>query len=693
MGGSSRPTGFAPGRSGPPAPSFRRFAAVGGWPWLPTAWSVLILLWVDAYLRAGLAAAVELEPAHGNGPFQLFNPLRRIMTGQRGGVDFPFFHGLGVPYLHYPLFRAFGGDLAASELSRHLVTLILCVAGWVAVFAAATRRLGPTLVLTAAALVLSDQVGLYALHVPAHSIVGARAAAPMFVAAVLLAGVRPLGEAVLAGGLAGFGFVAGTEHGLATAVMLGVVWVGRRATGLPGGSFGWLALAGGSFVAAAGGALLLIGGPGGAAFAVRYALRDLPADQFWYFGVPPNPYLLTATDALTDRWVMARSVGPALVSAAGLVVWMRRDAGARPFGVVLIGVLVYGLLSAVGYLASSFEHYLHPLARTVILVWLVAGWKAADAGRDASQAFGKVARTVVVGLTVVGLLVGPTPNAPSSVLTAGTAVRETVAPLRELLAGRSRLGPKTAAHLAALTAPIDADRAASGRADPPVIWSCYAGLLEAHYGVFHPYFDYVIHAVGPAGRAAYLDAFRRADPEYVTTFHRGGSGHQEWLEVSTWPFFEEVLLNYEPAGRSAVFTLWRRRPGPWRTAPADTGPRLPAPSGPDHFDTPPPGGGDDPMVVEVEYEIHNPLAGVPILGQSPRYLIFPFDCRNKTPISLPPYATRHAFPVYPTAGKTPHFFATCQAPLGVGRVSLRAVRIRPLAVDGRDKALAASAAP
>src|SRR4051812_1625597 len=58
-----------------------------------------------------------------DGPFQLFNALRRIATGRRGGTDFQFFHGIGVPYLHYPLFWMAGSDLFASELARQLIAV------------------------------------------------------------------------------------------------------------------------------------------------------------------------------------------------------------------------------------------------------------------------------------------------------------------------------------------------------------------------------------------------------------------------------------------------------------------------------------------------------------------------------------------------------------------------------------------
>src|SRR5262245_35980773 len=59
-----------------------------------------------------------------DGPFQLYNALRRIAAGQHGGADFQFFHGIGLPYLHYLPFRLLGGGFTGSELARQLVTAL-----------------------------------------------------------------------------------------------------------------------------------------------------------------------------------------------------------------------------------------------------------------------------------------------------------------------------------------------------------------------------------------------------------------------------------------------------------------------------------------------------------------------------------------------------------------------------------------
>src|ERR1022692_5034371 len=65
--------------------------------WLTRAAQVFIALWVLFYLIQGLGVTLAFDGAPVNGPFQLYNPLRRIAAGQVPGRDFVFFHGIGVP--------------------------------------------------------------------------------------------------------------------------------------------------------------------------------------------------------------------------------------------------------------------------------------------------------------------------------------------------------------------------------------------------------------------------------------------------------------------------------------------------------------------------------------------------------------------------------------------------------------------
>ena len=221
------------------------------------------------------------------------------------------------------------------------------------------------------------------------------------------------------------------------------------------------------------------------------------------------------------------------------------------------------------------------------------------------------------------------------------------------------------------------DALRKARPGPPAIWSEYAGLLEAHYGVFHPTHDYVIHARGPGGMAAYVAAFRAADPEFVVTFHAGYWLHIHKHLIADWEFYEAVFENYEVVTRTEVGHLWKRRPGPWRSPAGDAWTPVPLDL-PDAFTLPPVPGADRVAVVEVGYEIRRtPGWYLPVLGQSPRYLLFPFDCGTDLPIPARPYADRMTFPIRVNPGQAPRFYATVRSLVG-GRWVLTGVRARPM---------------
>jgi len=89
------------------------------------AWAALFVILCLFGLIAGLETALHFVGPAIDGPFQLYNSLRRIFVGQRGGADFQFFHGIGIPYLHYIPFRLLGGNFIASELTRESVSSVL----------------------------------------------------------------------------------------------------------------------------------------------------------------------------------------------------------------------------------------------------------------------------------------------------------------------------------------------------------------------------------------------------------------------------------------------------------------------------------------------------------------------------------------------------------------------------------------
>jgi hypothetical protein len=111
----------------------------------------------------------------------LYNALRRIQGGFRPGIDFQFFHGIGIPFLHYPLYLLFGGRLAGSELARQLLSTFIYPVVFLVVFRAFTGDWRRTWWLTATALAASIALHLTALTNPLNGMLGLRSTMPLLV--------------------------------------------------------------------------------------------------------------------------------------------------------------------------------------------------------------------------------------------------------------------------------------------------------------------------------------------------------------------------------------------------------------------------------------------------------------------------------------------------------------------------------
>jgi hypothetical protein len=88
----------------------------------------------------------------------------------------------------------------------------------------------------------------------------------------------------------------------------------------------------------------------------------------------------------------------------------------------------------------------------------------------------------------------------------------------------------------------------------PSIWSTYSGWLEARYGLFHPSFDYIIHALGPANRAQYLGGFERRHLSWFRRFSRAtrSTGRGSANELG---FLKDLLKRAQSSEDSVVAVL------------------------------------------------------------------------------------------------------------------------------------------
>ncbi len=660
-----------------PKRSIDRFAN-----WTFRSAQIFLVIWSAFYLIRGTVAALLFDGPPADGPFQIFNPLRRIAAGQTPGVDFQFYHGIGVPYLHYPLFAAFGKTINASELARQLTSYLL-FAAVLGLFAWLASRSVRWAVLAAAVTIIALELAFRMEAAgPGNSQIGVRSTLPVLAFAALLARFDPNKKAVLFGCGIGASLVCGFEQGLAMMLAIVVVYIASlvlaafrgskwREIALPNTRFVLLAIISGVITTAL--LMTALGGPKGMIGALHYNLVELPADQFWYDGIPPNPYLGVWSDLISSRSFFLPLV-PMSVGIVLLIGIVLRTNGhlriGRDWQMFAAIMLVYGIASNVSLLGMYSKHYTFPVCRILLLVGIVILssrlTSRTDLRRLATQRSSAFA--FVCGVLMIAFIGGALGLGFSTVRTARRFASSD--------AGRHQyLGARWSNYMHSLTRTIDGRSAAS----PVSLWSTYAGLPESHYGVFHPTDDYLSLAVAER-RNNYFAEFRKRQPQFVQTIWPGYFPYEEWLQNVNWPFYEDIINNYAMLGRIDFAVLWQRKRAPWVT-PAQDFEDLPIDQACNCVHLPGDSTGVRLKVVKLSYSIHNPWERLPVIGLTPRYLVTPEGTPRHNPIGLPQYKTEIEFPVdVPPSGATLRFQTRSLLPgasFVVSRVQARQLEAQP----------------
>lgn len=615
--------------------------------------TLLVLPVISWFIGAGvhaLTSALEFSGIPYNGAFQIFNPLRRLAAGQTAGVDFQFFHGLGVPFLHYPLFALFGGTVAASELSRTVVTPLLALIS-TALVAWAVGRNGKErvtfalLCITGMALLRLDSVLL-----PGNALEGTRSTTPFIVFAVLFSGLRPAGKAAAAGVALAVALALGTEHGLAaimafagiSAYTLVFVPVPRA----PALKFAGLTL--GSAVVAAFLLYLLMGrGLDGAIGALRYNLSEVAADQMWYFGVPPNYFAETWAVLLHQVpinplfWLAGIGLLVALMTMRSQRSRLDAPTAAMAF------LLLYGIFSATPYLSRITKTYHQPVLRALIILALIVAfdWVRRSGGLGAT--WRQLARWPGLRPAVVMAYVLASLYAMVWIFSFVEAPGSVAKVAKVVAAGKGpQLNPLWASYVKVVKAEIDKHRPAGN--DKPSLWATYSGLMAHHYGVFPASDDFIIHSLGAARRPRYVEEFRAAKPQFVETMRKSWFRFEEWVQNEHWDFYREVLSNYSVLTVTDHSVWWIRR-GSALAGPPQTCEMVPLDKDGTGVDIPtrflPKNEAVTLVSARIRYRIENALRPVPVIGALPRYLVLPTGLAGDIPASLPPYNTEWQFPL------------------------------------------------
>lgn len=614
---------------------------------------VKIALWIAFCLTVIfqiISSFKALSPTRDNitdGPIQLYNWLRRIDDGQIPGRDFDVFHGIGIPYVHYPVYRLFGGDFFASELSRQLICRLSTLAAYLLISRLLTKHytmgilwslttmlpewdLISNRLITVVRFTYSNVVFAYE---PGASMYGLRGLLPLiFASTCILKTSRKLLFWQIA--ILSAAFFVSIEHGtalyLAFSGLLVLLWgcsftnrvlrpLAKHYTIVWSGSL-LLTL---SF-------LLLTCGVDGIRVFFAFHFEAQMQDQTWYFGGPPVFFLL---DGYRSTLIMTCFLGVAVLGSGCylLISFLRlrrveKDDEARSV-LFRILALAYGVLTLASLLgimiytgATGFARVMYLFASLVIYKQMAKREFSGKAWRTCSGVLIlivalQLTRCIQVAAAFSGFQLDPN-------------VQKIVTMTEALLAEDAQT------------------------TQPNRIWSAYSGLSEAKEGIFHPTrWDYIIHALGPA-RQEYSQKFQEYQPKYVVTIRNDTDWFEDWLRATTFPFYRTLIFNYRIVAETPFSLIWKHiEPGEvvaWESAPVELQPTAPL-----HYQVPGVGRDEDLslVVIEVEYETHNPWSWLPVLGNCPRYLVKFTGSKAGYEVSLPPQLQKHTFSVIPIPGE------------------------------------------
>ncbi|GAA2567673.1 hypothetical protein GCM10009862_03040 [Microbacterium binotii] len=581
-----------------------------------------------------------------DGAFQLYNPLRRMAMGEIPGRDFPFFHGVGMPWLHFPFYLLFGSNIFASELARWLLSPFFFALSGLLFFRAmlgtwvrATIALAPFVGMSA--------VGMFNLVDPGNSMVGIRSMTPLLIAAALMWTVRRhrvlFGflqwhtSLLIAYALLGVAVALGTEQGVAA---IGAFLLVRAVLNLRRLGWGWrvfvqIAV---DVVAAVASTLIVLTALtfGHAIDALRYALVEIPSDQGWVFGSIPNIVLTPEAFFWELRGGASLDLGGVvpgfLMAALAAVILLvcARLAGAIGPKVVAVSVFlwIYGvavLAALVGYISLAVQ--LAPFGRASAAIACGAGVALALTLIARAEARLRRDRVPTARRRAAGWGMGV---AALAIVVVGATLAASSLPARaEILSAI----PKREVISEALRAPGESDYEVAGPGykqaldaflplipEGSQIWATYTSLYSSERGVVTPApggEDYIIHALGKERRAAYEEAFAADKPGAVITTNPRYTIYEEWLWGRYPDFYLTLLENYTLTAENGSHVLWLRNEDP---APPESAPTEVPVAADGSFDLP---GNDTQRVVYYELSVNYRADGgdIPVVSRLPRYYL------------------------------------------------------------------------
>lgn len=564
-----------------PAKQTRKARLLAALPWL-VFFAVLGGLAVVRGLTKSYTIGYEIM----NGDFQNYNPVRRLLAGQRPFEDFTVYLGAGELYSVAAVLLAVGNNFANSMFASNALTWfffeLLVFAAALAVLGGARRARGFTLaavglffgvvqglpllgslpgaawlqgllgyaaangnsarMIRSAGLPLALLLAAWGLRAYtrrggalAAGLAPAQKSCTKFSLKIWLKRCFPLPPWVLIPLLAGALVPWSNDMGAALYIALSLaygLWLirvyGRKIQSILLAVLRYVAIS----VAGLGASVLLVslGHP----FAWLRQTRGTGSFQAWYYGSAQGTKLYYLKDLALDGafWL-------ALALAAAFAVWLfaaKSDAAALSaaggftlcLGMALWNVLYCLLSSSPAGPAGGAQALLPALLLALAVRGALFLWKKRP------KNLGSVGEPVTAVLAAAVLCIGL--YGQISARTGENGGR----------AAEYAYQPALGGWLGTQTEKLATEQSIAGG---KTVWSTYASALEAMTGRFQPSgTDYIIHVLGDRQRLDYLQTFQAGGFDLVETPSFKVSSFERWSRNANWWFYRELYRYWAPVG-------------------------------------------------------------------------------------------------------------------------------------------------
>lgn len=507
-----------------------------------------------------------------DGAYQTFHFLNRLKLGAFGDGYVPYL-GYGVSMTLFPLFIAFGGDVAASNMAAHWVVIAAAaLVLWICLSIFKVEKTYALIVILCVIIALFLQgSGLIA---PGNSLRLWRSALPILMALVIYPVMALPPERVsdfrftaLVGAMAGLGLYWSNDFGIPTAlslVAIWTIWLFRRRGGNPlkvACLCGWSIVVAASVFGLVG--VLFLGEDFIPYLTSNY--QETAEQQFWYFyPYVENSRIYSLADFVSaiypkigGNYLSVRVICLAVALGAGLKILVRRGSVETDRRLALVAFLILATFGG-GLLAELGGHrdpgYWIGLERLVFFGSLAALFAIPYHAVLILLSDHNLIRLKYLYIAFFFLICGMFLAVSVGLFFAGRTTHvQSGSVYWPDLGGFIDGGD---ANLLEISEAFKSHYPRSEDDRASRYFSSYYGPVEAAAGGMHPApTDSIIHAHGRR-RSLFYEVFSASEWPVVTTSNPRNNIWSAWNRSSAWPFFRHLFLRYDLRQVSKFNLFW-----------------------------------------------------------------------------------------------------------------------------------------